>query len=60
MFNQLAGVLDVQSGTNGLQLQLNSGGNFTGGYCTTNSGGVTLFNNGNFNLNGTVTSTNVL
>ena len=59
VFNQLAGVLDVQSGTNGLILQLNSGGNFTGGYITTNSGGVTLFNNGNFNLNGTVTSTNV-
>ena len=60
VFNQLAGVLDVQSGTNGLQLQLNSGGTFTGGYITTNSRGFTVFNNGNFNLNGTVTSTNVV
>ena len=39
VFNQLAGVIDVQNGTNGLQLALSGGGNFTGGYFTTNSAG---------------------
>ena len=58
MFNQLAGVLDVQNGTNGLQLAFQKGGNFTGGYITTNRLGLTVLSAGNFNLNGTVTGTN--
>ena len=57
-FNQLAGVLDVQNGTNGLQLQFQGGGNFTGGYITTNQFGLTVLSLGNFTLNGTVTGTN--
>ena len=57
-FNQLAGVIDVQNGTNGLQLNLSGGGNFTGGYITTNVNGLTVFGSGNFSLNGTVTGTN--
>jgi hypothetical protein len=60
VFNQLAGVLDIQSGTNGLQLSLVSGGSFTGGYVTTNLNGITYLGGGNFNINGTLTSTNVL
>jgi hypothetical protein len=60
VFNQLAGVLDVQSGTNGLWLSLTSGGSFTGGYVTTNLNGITYLGGGNFNINGTLTSTNVL
>ena len=36
VFNQLAGVIDVQNGTNGLELAFQGGGNFTGGYITTN------------------------
>src|ERR1039457_3829336 len=58
VFNQLAGVLDVQNGTNGLQLVFQNGGNFTGGYITTNQFGLTVLSIGNFNLNGTVTGTN--
>ena len=58
MFNQLAGVLDVQNGINGLQVAFQGGGNFTGGYITTNSQGLMVLNAGNFNLNGTVTGTN--
>src|ERR1039457_6536070 len=58
VFNQLAGVLDVQNGTNGLQLVFQTGGNFTGGYITTNQFGLTVLSIGNFNLNGTVTGTN--
>jgi len=58
VFNQLAGVIDVQNGTNGLQLSFQGGGNFTGGYITTNQFGLTLLAGGNFNLNGTVTGTN--
>jgi len=57
-FNQLGGVLDVQNGTNGLQLQLQGGGNFTGGYITTNQSGLTVLSQGTFNLAGTVTGTN--
>ena len=60
VFNQLAGVIDVQSGTNGLQLTLASGGSFTGGYVTTNSNGITSLGSGNFNINGTTTSGNVV
>jgi hypothetical protein len=60
VFNQLAGVLDVQSSTNGLQLSLVSGGSFTGGYVTTNLNGITYLGGGNFNINGTLTCTNVL
>src|ERR1017187_8171848 len=33
-FNQLAGAIDVQNGTNGLQLAFEGGGNFNGGYIT--------------------------
>ena len=58
MFNQLAGVIDVQNGTNGLQLNLSGGGNFTGGYITTNVNGLTVLGAGNFTVNGTVTGTN--
>ncbi len=55
-FNQLAGVLDVQQGN----LSLQAGASFSGGYVTTNSTGATLLAAGNFNINGTVTSSNVL
>ena len=60
LFNQLAGVIDVQSGRNGLNLVLQGGGNFTGGYTTTNQLGVTVLSGGNFTLNGTVTATNTV
>src|ERR1035441_2479435 len=42
VFNQLAGMLDVQNGTNGLELAFQGGGNFTGGYVTTNVHGLTV------------------
>src|ERR1039458_5224263 len=58
VFNQLAGVIDVQNGTNGLEVAFQGGGNFTGGYITTNSQGLTVLSIGSFNLNGTVTGTN--
>ena len=58
LFNQLAGVVDVQNGTNGLSLVLQGGGNLTGGYITTNQFGLTVLSVGNFTLNGTVTGTN--
>ncbi len=58
VFNQLAGVIDVQNGTNGLELAFQGGGNFTGGYITTNQFGLTVLSAGNFTLNGTVTGTN--
>src|ERR1035441_4841998 len=58
VFNQLAGVIDVQNGTNGLEVAFQGGGNLTGGYITTNSQGLTVLSIGSFNLNGTVTGTN--
>src|SRR5262249_21416749 len=58
LFNQLAGVIDVQNGTNGLELAFQGGGNFTGGYITTNQFGLTVLSIGSFTLNGTVTGTN--
>jgi hypothetical protein len=58
VFNQLAGVIDVQNGTNGLELAFQGGGNFTGGYITTNKFGLTVLNAGSFNIDGTVTGTN--
>ena len=58
VFNQLGGVLDVQNGTNGLQLAFEGGGSFTGGYITTNQFGLTVLGLGNYNLNGTITGTN--
>ena len=58
VFNQLAGAIDVQNGTNGLQLAIQGGGNFTGGYITTNQFGLTVLNSGSFTFNGTVTGTN--
>jgi hypothetical protein len=58
VFNQLAGVIDVQNGTNGLQLNFQGGGNFTGGSITTNASGLTVLGAGNFTVNGTVTGTN--
>jgi hypothetical protein len=58
LFNQLAGVIDVQNGTNGLELALQGGGNLNGGYITTNQFGLTVLSIGNFNVNGTVTGTN--
>ena len=58
VFNQLAGVIDVQNGTNGLELAFQGGGNFTGGYITTNKFGLTVLAIGSFNVNGTVTGTN--
>ena len=60
LFNQLAGVIDVQNGGNGLNLMLQGGGNFTGGYTTTNQFGVTFLSSGNFTFNGTVTGTNTV
>jgi len=57
-FNQVAGVIDVQNGTNGLQLTLQGGGNLNGGYITTNQLGFTVLSIGTFNINGTVTGTN--
>jgi hypothetical protein len=56
LFNLPSGVLDVQKGN----LILQGSGNFTGGYITTNSMGTTVFSQGNFNLNGTPTGTNVI
>ena len=58
VFNQLAGMIDVQNGTNGLELAFQGGGQFTGGYITTNQSGLTVLSIGGFNLNGTVTGTN--
>ena len=58
LFNQTAGVLDVQNGTNGLQLDFQGGANLTGGYITTNQFGLTVLSEGNFNINGTVTGSN--
>ena len=43
-----AGVIDVQNGTNGLELAFQGGGNFTGGYITTNVNGLTVLGSGNF------------
>ena len=60
LFNQAGGVLDVQNGTNGLELVLQGGGSFTGGYVTTNSNGFIYLSIGDFNLNGTTTSSNVV
>ncbi len=60
LFNQRAGVIDVQNGINGLNLMLQSGGNFTGGYVTTNSLGRTHLSQGNFTINGTTTASNVI
>jgi len=48
----------VQNGTNGLQLSFQGGGDFTGGYITTNASGLTVLSVGSFTLNGTVTGTN--
>ena len=50
------GIVDVQQGV----LYFQGTGNFTGGYITTNSTGTTYFSSGNFNVNGTVTGTNVI
>jgi len=58
VFNQLAGVIDVQNGTNGLELALQGGGNLNGGFISTNSQGLTVLSLGNYNINGTVTGTN--
>src|ERR1022692_1620390 len=58
VFNQLAGEIDVQNGTNGLELALQGGGNFTGGFITTNSQGLTVLSIGSYTINGTVTGTN--
>ena len=55
-YNQPIGVLDIQQGNFILQ----GGGNFNGGYITTNSAGTTTFSLGNFNLNGTATGSNVI
>jgi hypothetical protein len=53
-FNQLAGKLDSQTNS----IVLSGGGNFTGGMVT-NLAGFVVLNGGAFNINGTVTSTNV-
>ncbi len=58
VFNQLAGVVDVQNGTNGLELSFQGGGDFTGGYISTNVNGLTVLSAGSFTVNGTVTGTN--
>ena len=54
LFNQLSGLLDVQSGN----LSLQGSGNFTGGKAT-NTVGTLVLNGGGFFINGTITSTNV-
>jgi hypothetical protein len=53
IFNN-SGVVDVQQGN----LHLLGGGNFTGGYVTTNTTGSTVLANGNYTVNGTVTGSN--
>jgi hypothetical protein len=58
VFNQLAGLIDVQNGTNGLELAFQGGGHFTGGYITTNKFGLTTLEANNYTINGTVTGTN--
>src|ERR1035441_8602929 len=55
-FNLPSGVVDVQQGN----LVLQGGGSFTGGYITTNSMGATYLSSGSFNINGTVTGSNVV
>jgi hypothetical protein len=55
-----AGIVDVQTGLNGLNLTLQGSGNFTGGYFTTNSAALTYLSSGSFNINGTITTTNVI
>jgi hypothetical protein len=60
LFNQLAGVVDVQNGTNGLELAFQGGGNFTGGYIATNVNSAVVLSVGNFTVNGTVTGTNTV
>ena len=54
-FNQLSGAVDVQTGV----LLFQGGGNFTGGTATNNNGEL-VFSVGSFNLNGTLTGTNVV
>jgi hypothetical protein len=49
-------VVDVQQGS----LTLQGGGSLAGGFFTTNNAGATYLNSGNFNLNGAVTSSNVV
>src|ERR1035438_7388567 len=58
VFNQFAGQIDVQNGTNGLQLAFQGGGNFTGGFITTNKFGLTALETSGYTINGTVTGTN--
>ena len=60
ILEQTGGALDVQNGTNGLQLTLHGGAQLDGGYVTTNSAGVILLNANTFSVNGTVTTTNVI
>jgi hypothetical protein len=55
-FNQLGGEADVQTGT----LALQGGGNFDGGFVTTNQSGVMILSAGNFNFNGAATSSNTV
>jgi hypothetical protein len=55
LINQLVGALDVQQGN----LVLEGSGNLNGGFISTNSTGITVLSGGSFNLNGTVTGTNV-
>jgi len=56
--NQMAGFIDVQNGTNGLQISFQGGGNFSGGYITTNSLGLTVLGASSFNLSGAITGSN--
>jgi hypothetical protein len=58
VFNQLAGVIDVQNSTNGTQLDFQGGGQFSGGSVATNQFGLVVLSAGGFNINGTATSTN--
>ena len=57
-FNQVAGVIDVQNGTNGLELALEGGGSYTGGYITTNQFGLTVLSGASININGAATGAN--
>ena len=56
VFNQLGGMVDVQTGN----LALQGGGNLDGGFFTTNQTGATVLSAGSFNINGAVTSTNTV
>jgi hypothetical protein len=56
LFNQSSGLLSTQTG----KILLQGGGNLIGGSISNSNIGTTYLNGGSFNLNGTVTSGNVI